>query len=259
MTSINPELTLTLDDAVGEVLSGLYGIDLEYDPQYDRYRSITRQLNRAMRDVALEKEWSYFASTQSVGVAVEGVSIVAIPNTMRPRMTGDDAVRLVDADGQIRAWAYFLPRDAIHKYGGRAGLWVANLKGALQFSRGFHTAEEGLDIQVPVMREPQMFRLPEVGAEVDAEIREQPIDFAYPDIVIARAAYLYAQTDPLLQPRVQTLDAQYKDRMYQVIERDDRNTDSPYLNDFFVPVVSGIVGDGYLAHNHPHSDDRRFG
>lgn len=259
MSEIHPELLLTLEDAVGEVLGMLTGIDLEYDPQLDRFRAITRQLNRAMRSIALEHEWSYYSATTSVGIATEGVSVVAIPNTVRPRITGDDAVRLVDADGQIRVWAYYLPRDAVHKYGGRpGGLWVSSTKHALQFSRAFYAEEEGLDIQVPVMREPVMFRLPEAGQPVTAEILTQPIDFQYPDLVILRAAHMYAMTDPLFQPRVQTLEAQYKDLMYQIIERDDRMTDSPYLNDFFVPVQNGITGNGYLSHNHPHADERRF-
>jgi hypothetical protein len=44
--------------------------------------------------------------------------------------------------------------------------------------------------------------------------------------------------------------------MYQVIERDDRNTDSPYLNEFFVPVQSGLETH-HFYHHHPHSDERR--
>ena len=258
-TAVNPELNLTLDDAVGEVLGLLTGIDLEYDPTYDRYRAITRQLNRALRANALEREWSWYASVVDVGAAVAGTNAVVLETTMRPRVIGDDAVRLVDADDQIRAWAYFLPRDALHKYQGRgAGLWCSVLRNALLFSRPFTEAENGWRIHVPAMREPTMFRLPEPGETVSAEIRDQPIDFAYPDVVIQRAAFFYAQTDPVMQPRVQTLEAQYKDLMYQIIERDERNTDSPYLNDFFVPVQNGLGGDGFLDHNHPHADERRY-
>lgn len=260
MTStINPELGLSLDEAVGEVLSSLYGIDLAYDSSMDRYRAIVRKLNKALRDVALEHEWSYYATTTSVGAVVADASMVTLTNTQRPRMTGDDAVRLVDTDDQVRTWAYFLPRDAIHKYGGRpGGLWVAYDRDRLIFSRRFRDDEAGLDIQVPIMRAPVMFDLPAEGTPVDAATRAQLIDFPYPDLVVARAMYLYGQTDPVVQPRVQSLDAEYKDRMYQLIERDDRNTDSPFLNDFFVPVVNGLGGSGYVDHNHPHADERRF-
>ena len=88
-----------------------------------------------------------------------------------------------------------------------------------------------------------------------AEVLSQEIDFPYPDIIVARAAYLYAQSDPVMQPRVQTLEAQYKDLMYQVMERDERNTDSPYLNDFLLPVQAGLSTP--VAHHwHPHADGR---
>lgn len=258
MTAINSEVNLTLDDAVQEVLGLLTGLDLTYDPQLDRYRVITRQLNRALRANALEHEWSYYSATVSIGSAVEGVSAMVLPEDNRPRVINDDAVRLVDEYDQIRQWAYFIPRDALHKYGGRqGGLWAAYVRGTVLFSRAFYAYEEGWDVQLPVMREPTMFRLPATGEEVDEEIRLQPIDFPYPDVVILRAAFYYAQTDPVMQPRVQTIEAQYKDLMYQIIERDDRNTDSPYLNEFFVPVMNGITPSGYADHSHPHSDERR--
>ena len=98
-----------------------------------------------------------------------------------------------------------------------------------------------------------MFRLPESGSTVPAEVLNQPLDFCYPDVVILRAAFFYAQTDPVMQPRVQTLEAQYKDLMYQAIEREDRNTDSPYLNEFVLPVTNGLYGGEQYAHLHPHS------
>jgi hypothetical protein len=268
VSTVNPELNFTLDDAVAEVLGLLTGLDLTYEPELDRYRSITRCLNRALRANALEKEWSWYNSTVSVGAVVEGATTATLPATLRPRITADDAVRLVenvDGDDLVRVWAYFLPRDALHKYGSRGGgLWVASRRDELMFSRPFYAHEAGWDIQVPAMREPTMFRLPPMPESeddpvvpVDPEIRDQPIDFAYPDIVVARAAFMYAQTDPVMQPRVQTLEAQYKDIMYQVIERDDRNTDSPFLNEFFVPVQSGLRAPGHLQHGHPHSDERR--
>lgn len=257
MAALNPELVTTLDDAVAEVLGALTGLDLEYDPEQDRYQAITRSLNRALRHTALEREWSWYASLLSIGTAVQGVREMFLPATARPRIIGDDSVRLVDGEDIARVWAYFLPRDAIHKYEAREGLWVAALRGSLLFSRPFAAHEDGLDVRVPVMREPAQFRLPPNNAEVPDEVRQQPVDFPYPDLVIAKATYLYAMTDPVMQPRVQTLEAQYKDLMYQIIERDERHTDSPYLNDFTVPIQSGLAP-VFQLHPHPHSDERRF-
>jgi hypothetical protein len=262
--SLNPELVFTLDEGVKEVLGNLTGLDLSYIPEYDRYYAITRQLNRALRSNALEHEWSYYTSTESAGVAVEGDTEVWLPADLRPRVTGDDAVRLVDADGNVARWAYVLPRDALSKYvGRRAGLWCAVTRNTITFSRPLYPSEAGLNIEVPVMREPVMFRLPARPEDpndpittVDPAIRDQPIDFSYPDVITVRASFYYAQTDPVMQPRVQTLEAQYKDLMYQVIERDDRFTDSPYQNEFFVPIQAGLVDQGFY-HQHPHSDERR--
>lgn len=252
----NIEVSLSLSECVDEVLGLLTGMDLSYDPTLDRFRSITRQLNRALRSNALEKEWSHYASTESLGEAVEGEIEVRMRSSVRPRTINDDSVRLVDHHGVPRVWAYFLPRDAIHKYQGRRGLWCASLRTSLIFSRPFNAGEAGLEIQVPVMREPKMFRLPDAeGTAVPAEILAQPLDFAYPDVITLRAAFYYAQTDPVMQPRVQTIEAQYKDLMYQIIERDERMTDSPYENEFYVPVISGL-GERPMPHFHPHSDVR---
>lgn len=257
---MNPELTLTLDEAVEEVLALLTGLDLSYDPRSDRYGTITRMINRALRNNALEHEWSYYASTAEVGTAVYGEQDVLLPSTVRPRIINDDAVRLVDEHDHPVVWAYFLPRDALHKYAARSGLWCSVIRNTLSFSRVFNTVEEGLRIFVPVMREPVMFRLPvqpedpnEPLLPVPAEVRQQQVDFFYPDIIIARAAWLYAQTDPVMQPRVQTLEAQYKDLMYQVIERDDRNTDTPLQNEFILPIQNGLNEDSFELHRHPHS------
>lgn len=262
--SYNPETTLTLDECVQEVLGMLTGLDLTYSPEYDRYRSIARQLNRALRSNALEREWSWYSSTASLGPAVAGETSAFIPNSLRPRIINDDAVRLVNADDRPVRWAYFLPRDALSKYNGRGGLWASVVRNELLFSRPFFDSEDGLDIQVPVMREPLMFRLPPPPedpeaalTEVPDAVRNQPLDFWYPDVVVLRAAFYYAQTDPVMQPRVQTLEAQYKDIMYQIIERDDRNTDSPFLNEFFVPIQNNITNER-TSHHHPHSDERRF-
>lgn len=265
-TSINPELSFTLDDAVTEVLGLLTGLDLAYDPQYDRYRAVTRAINRALKAVALEHEWSYFSSVSDVGAVTEGMVGADLPATLRPRMTADDACRLVDTtdDDAIMVWAYFLPRDAIHKYAHRNGLWVAVRRNELIFSRAITAAEEGYHLQVPVQREPFIFRLPappeDPGtalSEVPDSVRDQVLDFFYPDLVVAKAAYYYSLTDPVMQPRAQTLEANYKDLMYQVIERDDRHTDAPYLNDFVVPVSGSLYGAEGTYHP-PYADERRY-
>ena len=256
----NPEVLTTLDDAVMEVLGMLTGLNLTYEPELDRYAAITRQLNRALRANALEAEWSYYNSTEPVGVAAEGENEVWMTITRRPRIINDDAVRLVDDKGVVRRWAYFLPRDAIHKYQHRRGLWVSSVRQTLIFSRPFTNAEDGLEIQLPVMREPIMFRLPKQSEDpedplvsVPQEIRDQPVDFAYPDVIVARAAYYVAQSDPVMQPRAQTLESEYKDMMYQLIERDTQNTDSPYLNQFSLPIQPDINGP-YRPLGHPGAD-----
>lgn len=262
--SQNPELTMTLNEAVDEVLALLSGLDLHYGLDLDRYRVVARQLNRGLRSVALEREWSYYSSIEDAGVASLGQTGLELRSSVRPRVIRDDAVRLVDGNGVPRVWAYFLPRDAISKYPAREGLWVATTRTSLTFSRPIGRSEAGLSIHVPVMREPRAFviphspdsNIPDDSGMTQAEIGDQLLDFSYPDLVVLRAAFLYAQTDPVLQPRVQTLEAQYKDLMYQVVERDDRNTDSPYLNEFFVPIDNGLV-ESFSRHPHPHSDERR--
>lgn len=261
---MNPETMLTLDDAVDEVLGLLTGLELSYSPDLDRYRAIARMLNRALRANALEQEWGWYAATENIGPGAAGDTDVQLRSTLRPRVTSDDAVRLVNSDGHVLVWAYFLPRDAIHKYQDYPGLWCSFTRQTIRFSRPLSEAEAGLDIEIPVMREPTMFRLPEVPEDpneaivtVADEIRNQPIDFEYPDLITLRAAYLYAQTDPVMQPRVQTLEAQYKDLMYQVMERDERNTDTPYMNEFTLPVVNGLYATPHNLH-HPHSNARRY-
>ncbi len=259
---MNPETRLTLDEAVAEVLGLLTGLELRYEPELDRYRAVTRALNRGLRGVAVEKEWSYYASTVSIGHTAPGAREVFLPASLRPRIIGDDAVQLVrEADDHVVRFAYFLPRDAIGKYEDRSGLWVAVTRQTLLFSRPFYQGEVGLEVRVPVMREPTMFRLPEQPEDPDEplvsvpqEIRGQPVDFPFPDLVVLRAAFYYAQTDPVLQPRVQTLEAQYKDMMYQLIERDARHTDAPTLNEFRLPLASSSIPHGN-RHHHPHSDE----
>lgn len=237
---MNPEVLMTLDDAVAEVLGMLTGLDLSYQPELDRYRAITRQLNRALRANALENEWTCYASTASAGSASVGDDRILLPSSMRPRVINDDAVRLLH-DDVVVTWAYFLPLDSLHKYRSQPGLWCSIERQTLYFSRPFLEEEDGFDIHVPVMREPKMFRLPAAGATVSNAIRRQPVDFPYPDVVIARAAFYYAQTDPVMQPRVPTLEDGYKTLMYALVERDTRHTDSPYVNPTIVPVQSGLV------------------
>jgi len=250
--STNPELQTTLDEAVAEVLGLLTGLDLTYMPELDRYRAITRQINRALRHNALENEWSFYATTLSLGQPSPGDREVVLPISFRARIISDDAVRLVNDEGQPVRWAYFLPRDALHKYEGRRGLWCSITRQALVFSRPITDAESELEVVVPVMREPKMNRLPEAGKTVPNVVRKQLIDFPYPDAITTRAAYLYAQTDPVMQPRVPTLEGGYKDVMYQLMERDKANTDTPYQNDFILPVESGLYASGE-SHWHPHS------
>lgn len=262
--SDNPEVQMTLDECVAEVLGMLTGLDLSYNPQYDRYRAIARCLNRAMRSMALEKEWSWYTTTESIGTVVPGEQSVWLTNSLRPRIVNDDAIRLVRDNVPVR-WAYFLPRDAIHKYEGRNGLWASVTRNEITFSRPFWQSEDGWDIQLPVMREPIMFRLPPVPQDtstplpaLSSDVRNQLLDFQYPDVVVLRAAFYYAQADPVMQPRVQTIEAQYKDIMYQIIERDDRNTDSPYMNEWFVPVMNSVHPVSHDGHTHPHADERRI-
>ena len=250
---MNVELRFTLDDGVAEVLGMLTGLDLTYEPEFDRYRAITRQLNRALRANALEQEWSYYASTMDIGKASEGMRELQLPTNVRPRILNDDSVRFVK-DGRTIVWASFLPRSSLAKYEWQPGLWCAITRQMLQFSRPLTLAEDGLAVQIPVMREPRMFRLPETGEEVADSIRKQLIDFNYPDVITARAAFFYAQTDPVLQPRVPTLESGYKDVMYQVIEQEVRNTDMPYLNSFTLPVENGLISQDVPHHRHPHAD-----
>jgi hypothetical protein len=181
----------------------------------------------------------------------------------RVRQTSDDAVRMVDSEGEPLAWAYFIPRDALHKQRHQPGWWVSVVRNTLQFSAPLPYVEDQYWIKVPVMREPYRFVIPASPAdsgdplpEFDPDERAKAVDFHYPDIIVARAAYMYSLTDPVIQPRAQTLQAEYKDLMYQAIERDDRYTDSPLQNNFIVPVQNGIYGESSFSLN-PVADRRR--
>lgn len=260
----NYEVAMTLDQCVSEVMNMLHGLDLQYQPELDRYRSVTLFINRALRANALEREWSYYSSTQKLGQATEGMQSIDIPGSMRPRIIGGDAVRLRDENDVVRTWAYFLPRDELEKYPGRSGLWVAITRQTIKFSRPISSFEAGWTIEVPVMREPIMFRLPEDPTDDEGDlvtvpdsIRDQLIDFHYPDVVLLRAAWLFAQTDPVMQPRAQTLEGMWKDQFYQLNERDDRNTDHPYMNEWTVPIQSDIFDVSNWDQLHPHADERR--
>lgn len=252
---MSTEVDMTLDDAVADVLGSLTGLDITYEPIYDRYRAVTRQLNRALRANALDQDWSFYSCTADLGMALEGVQEYEVDEGHRVRILDDDAVRLVNEAGRPVRWAYVLPRDSLHKYRNRIGLWCSVIRKTIRFSRPFTAGEEAakLRIEVPVMREPTIFRLPPAGEDVPEEIREQLVDFDYPDLIVARAAWLYAQADPIYQPRVQTLEEAYKTLMYQLIERDTDHSDSAYLNEIIVPIQatvrSGIPG----AHSHPHA------
>ena len=259
----NPEVGMSLDNAVAEVLTLLTGLDVQYQPELDTYQVITRFLNQATRRNALEHEWSYYSGIEVAGITAAGDSHFTLRHSVRPRLISDDSIRLTK-DGVPVIWAYVLPRDALHKYIGRTGLWVAVTRQEVLFSRPIQKHEEGLTIEIPVMREPTMFRLPpqpedpdEPLVTVPQDIRDQLVDFDFPDVIIARAAYLYAQASPVYQPRAQTLEKEYKDLMYQLIERDDAYTDAPFLNEWTVPIASDIYGGTSMqGHRHPHADER---
>lgn len=264
MTEINPEVVFSLDDAVEEVLGLLYGQDLTYDSTFDRYRVIARMVNRALRANALEHEWSYYHDDLTLTADPGALTLtLSVDSSVRLRQTSDDAVRMVDTEGEPLAWAYFLPRDALHKVRHQPGWWCSVVRNTLQFSRPMPVTDFSYSIKVPVMREPYRFVIPapvedpeDALPTFDPVERAKAVDFHYPDIIVARAAYMYALTDPVVQPRAQTLEANYKDLMYQAIERDDRFTDSPLENNYIVPVQNGIYAESSFA-PWPLADRRR--
>lgn len=243
MSTINPDVTMDLEQAVTEVLVVLTGQTLQYDPDMDRFRAIAALLNRALKSNALEQNWSFYSDVVTVDLTgLAGDQTFDITTDMRFRIINDDAVRFI-LDGIPVAWAYFLPRDALHKYRNRAGLWCSVTRNTLTLSRPLPDLYDGLTMEIPVMREPVPFDIPaDPQTAMDPLVLAQEVDFEFPDVIIARAAWLYAQTDPMMQPRVQTLEDQYKDLMYQLIERDTAHTDTPYQNEIIVPVQSDIYG-----------------
>lgn len=264
----NAEVGLTLEDGVAEVLNIMTGLDLTYDPRVDRFYSITRALNRALRANALEHEWSYYHSMQDFGPFCDcccAPNEINLSSNVRARMVLDDAIQLCDPKtGKPVLWAYFLSRDALHKYAWNAELRASVTRTTITFNRAFTPEEAQLHVKVPVMREPYMFRLPPQSHDpyidptpIPDEILQQLIDFDYPDIICQRAAYYVASTDPVMQPRAQTLEANFKDLMYQLIERDDKNTDSPYQNPWTLGISGSLDGEpAKRSHLHPHADDR---
>lgn len=165
-TSKNPDVRMTQAEAVDEVLGILTGLDLAYDPSEDRFNAVTRAINRALRNNALEHEWSYYSDVEELGYAHYGHRTMPLRNTLRARLISDDALRLQDEDGNIKLWAYSLPRDSLSKYAYREGLWYSTTRSTVEFSRPFTRGEHGLKVMLPVMREPRTFPLPR-AATVD--------------------------------------------------------------------------------------------
>lgn len=130
MTTINPDVSMTLEESVRDVLSILTGQELNYDPDMDRFRTITKHLNRALRSMALENEWSFYHTIERIDLtASAGDMNFTITTDYRFRVINDDAARIIDVSDPEHevtvAWAYFIPRDALHKYRHRNGLWCS--------------------------------------------------------------------------------------------------------------------------------------
>ena len=285
---------MTLDFAITELYNMLYGSAMTYVPNLDRFRAGTMALNRALRHNALEKEWSYYSSTLQLDVPQPGTTRVILPSTHRLRGVSDDSVRVVNDCGVPILWAYILPRESLHKYRERRGYWCSVTGMELNFSRPLPNIE-GLRLELPGMREPRQLLLPrklesieqlgaqqqdhwqptgppdynpsehdpardymEIGPDaIESELRNQLIDFEFPDLILAKACHLMAQSDPVMQPRVQTLEEGYKDLMYNLSSRDDAITDSPYQNEFEVPVQHDIFDTGFGWNGRaPRADER---
>lgn len=149
---------MTQGEAVDEVLGLLTGLDLQYGEDVDRYKAVVRALNRALTNNALEHEWSYYSDVENIGKAQAGLQSMHLRSTLRARLIADDSIRLQDCDGNVQMWAYSLPRDALHKYAYREGLWYSVTRTSVDFSRPFNRREQDLDVMIPVMREPRKFR-----------------------------------------------------------------------------------------------------
>lgn len=246
-------ITMSLREAVNEVHNILTGLDLVYEDRFDIFHATVRQLNRSLRTVALEDEWAWYTEDVDGGTTTVGQTTVELDAAYRPRITQDDAVRLVNSDGLVVRWAYYLPRESLGKYLYRPELRVASTRNQLLFNRPLQQAEAGLGVVIPAMREPRQTRLPESGNRLsDAEL-SRALDCEHPDLVVAHAAWQISMSNPLYQPRAQTLEGAYSDLKYALMERNTNHSDSPLRNNF-----TPSYGDPYLgmSHNHPHSDRR---
>ena len=246
-------VSMSLKDAVNEVHNILTGLDLTYEDRYDVFHATVRQINRSLRSVALEDEWAWYTEDADLGTTTEGQTEVDLMASYRPRVQQDDAVRLVNSDGHVVVWAYYLPRDSLNKYLYKPELRVAFVRNQIVFSRPIQLYESGLQIIVPAMREPRQTKIPDPGQRMtDAELN-RALDFEYPDMIIAHAAWQISMSNPVYQPRAQTLEEGFKEYKYSLTERNTNHSDSPLRNNF-VPSY----GDPYLTtpHRHPHSDRR---
>lgn len=247
-------VALSLQEAVAEVHNILTGLDLEYDDRYEIFHATVRQINRSLRQVALLEDWGWYSELVLSGVTHEGQTVIELDALYRPRINQGDCVQLVDPNtGLTWHWAYYLPRDSLSRHTHRSELRVAFVRNTLMFSRPIQRFESGYEILVPAMREPQQTTIPESGKQLsDAELN-RPIDFEFPDLVVAHAAWQISLSNPVYQPRAQTLEAAYDDVRYALSERDSNHSDSPLRNDF-----TPSYGDPYLRvpHRHPHSDRR---
>lgn len=244
---------LSLREAVNEVHNILTGLDLEYEDRMDIFHATVRQINRSLRQVALEDEWAWYVEEVDAGTTTEGMTQVELSSSYRPRVQQDDAVRLTNSEGITVEWAYYLPRDSLSKYLYRRELRVAFTKNVILFSRPLQKFESGLSVIVPAMREPKQTKIPDAGQQLSAADLVRAIDAEYPDMIVAHAAWKLSMSNPLYQPRAQTLEEEFNDLKYALTERNSNHSDSPLRNTF-----TPSYGDPYLAipHGHPHSDRR---
>ena len=244
---------LSLQESVNKVHNILTGLDLQYDERMDIFHATVRQINRSLRQVALEDEWAWYAQDVDAGTTTLGMTEVELTSSYRPRIQQDDAVRLVNAEGITVFWAYYLPRDSLNKQMYRPELRVSSTRNLIQFSRPLQQFESGLSVVVPAMREPKQTKIPDSGQQLTPAELSRSIDAEYPDLIVAHAAWKLAMSNPVYQPRAQTLEEEFNDLKYALTERNTNHSDSPMRNTF-----TPSYGDPYLAipHGHPHSDRR---
>lgn len=245
--------TMSLTEAVAEVQHILTGLNLSYDDRYDIFHATVRQLNRSLRHVSLEDEWGWYVEEVNAGLSVEDQTTIELDSTYRARILEGDAVRLVNDDGLPVIWAYYLPRDSLSRHTYRPELRVSVTRNEISFNRPLLASEAGYTIMVPAMREPAQTNIPSSGEKLTTAQLNRALDTEYPDMVVAHAAWQMSMSNPVYQPRAQTLEDAYNDLKYALIERNTNHSDSP-LRNTFVPSY----GDPYLSlpHNHPHSDRR---